>query len=142
MFQVILLTLIASNNSAREIAGEREIFEKERFGGLHTSSYIASKIAFLTILVLIQSLWMGIFVQICIPSLPGSTMTRLLILFMVTAAMTSVCLGISGIMKSPEQSSLLSIYLVGFQLPLSGAILTLPHWLEPISRPFISAFWA
>lgn len=142
MFQVILLTLIASNNSAREIAGEREIFEKERFGGLHTSSYIASKIAFLTILVLIQSLWMGIFVQICIPSLPGSTMTRLLILFMVTAAMTSVCLGISGIMKSPEQSSLLSIYLVGFQLPLSGAILTLPHWLEPMSRPFISAFWA
>ena len=142
MFQVILLTLIASNNSAREIAGEREIFEKERFGGLHTSSYIASKIAFLTILVLIQSLWMGIFVQICIPSLPGSAVTRLLILFMVTAAMTSVCLGISGIMKSPEQSSLLSIYLVGFQLPLSGAILTLPHWLEPISRPFISAFWA
>ena len=142
MFQVILLTLIASNNSAREIAGEREIFEKERFGGLHTTSYIGSKIAFLTILVLIQSLWMGIFVQICIPTLPGSAITRLLILFLVTAAMTSVCLGISGLMKNPEQSSLMSIYLVGFQLPLSGAILALPHWLEPISRPFISAFWA
>ncbi|MDP6860616.1 MAG: ATP-binding cassette domain-containing protein [Verrucomicrobiales bacterium] len=142
MFQVILLTLIASNNSAREIAGEREIFEKERFGGLHTASYIGSKIAFLSILVLIQSLWMGIFVQICIPTLPGSPVTRLLILFLVTAAMTSVCLGISGLMKNPEQSSLMSIYLVGFQLPLSGAILALPHWLEPISRPFISAFWA
>jgi ABC transport system ATP-binding/permease protein len=142
MFQVILLTLIASNNSAREIAGEREIFEKERFGGLHTASYIGSKIAFLSILVLIQSLWMGIFVQIFIPTLPGSPVTRLLILFLVTAAMTSVCLGISGLMKNPEQSSLMSIYLVGFQLPLSGAILTLPHWLEPISRPFISAFWA
>jgi len=142
MFQVILLTLIASNNSAREIAGEREIFEKERFGGLHTASYIGSKIAFLSILVLIQSIWMGIFVQICVPTLPGSPMTRLLILFLVTAAMTSICLGISGLMKNPEQSSLMSIYLVGFQLPLSGAILTLPHWLEPISRPFISAFWA
>jgi len=142
MFQVILLTLIASNNSAREIAGEREIFEKERFGGLHTASYIGSKIAFLLMLVLIQSIWMGIFVQICVPTLPGSPMTRLLILFLVTAAMTSICLGISGLMKNPEQSSLMSIYLVGFQLPLSGAILTLPHWLEPISRPFISAFWA
>ncbi|MBA72630.1 MAG: ABC transporter [Verrucomicrobiales bacterium] len=142
MFQVILLTLIASNNSAREIAGEREIFEKERFGGLHTASYIGSKIAFLSILVLIQSIWMGIFVQICVPTLPGSPITRLLILFLVTAAMTSICLGISGLMKNPEQSSLMSIYLVGFQLPLSGAILTLPHWLEPISRPFISAFWA
>ncbi|NCG27897.1 MAG: ATP-binding cassette domain-containing protein [Verrucomicrobiales bacterium] len=142
MFQVILLTLIASNNSAREIAGEREIFEKERFGGLNTASYIGSKIAFLTILVLIQSLWMGIFVQICIPTLPGSPLTRLLILFLVTAAMTSVCLGISGLMKNPEQSSLMSIYLVGFQLPLSGAILALPQWLEPFSQPFISAFWA
>ena len=142
MFQVILLTLIASNNSAREISGEREIFEKERFGGLNTTSYIGSKIAFLSMLVLIQSIWMGIFVQICVPTLPGSPMTRLLILFLVSAAMTSICLGISGLMKNPEQSSLMSIYLVGFQLPLSGAILTLPHWLEPISRPFISAFWA
>ena len=28
MFQIILLTLMGSNNSAREIAGERQIFEK------------------------------------------------------------------------------------------------------------------
>ena len=34
MFQVILLTLMGSNNSAREIAVERLIFEKEKFAGL------------------------------------------------------------------------------------------------------------
>src|SRR5439155_15713042 len=34
MFQVILLTLMGSNNSAREIAGERLIFEKEKFAGV------------------------------------------------------------------------------------------------------------
>ena len=32
MFQVILLTLMGSNNSAREIAGERQIFERKNSG--------------------------------------------------------------------------------------------------------------
>jgi hypothetical protein len=45
-------------------------------------------------------------------------------------------------MKSPEQASLLSIYLVGFQLPLSGAVLALPEVLEKVTRPFIAAYWA
>ena len=141
MFQVILLTLMGSNNSAREIAAERLIFEKEKFGGLHVSSYIASKVCFLAVLVLVQALWMGIFVQIFVPAMPGDIVTRLGILVLVNAAMTSICLGISGVMRTPEQSTLLSIYLVGFQLPLSGAVLALPGWLEPITRPFISAFW-
>jgi len=141
MFQVILLTLMGSNNAAREIAGERLLFEKEKFAGLHTSSYIASKILFLLILVGIQSIWMGVFVEFLIPSLPGELMYRLFILILVNAAMTAICLGISGMMRTPEQSSLLSIYLVGFQLPLSGAVLTLPVWLEPFTRTFISAYW-
>ena len=33
MFQVILLALMGSNNSAREIAAERQIYEKEKLGG-------------------------------------------------------------------------------------------------------------
>ena len=144
MFQVILLTLMGSNNSAREIAGERLLFEKEKFAGLHVSSYIASKILFLAALVVVQSVWMGIFVEFLIPSLPGEIINRLIILIIVNAAMTSICLGISGMMRTPEQSSLLSIYLVGFQLPLSGAVLSLPHWLEPVTWTLISAYcgWA
>jgi ABC-type multidrug transport system ATPase subunit len=34
MFQVVLLALMGSNNAAREIAGERLIFEKEKFAGV------------------------------------------------------------------------------------------------------------
>ena len=63
MFQVILLTLMGSNNAAREIAGERAIFEKEKFSGLRPSSYIASKVAFLIVLIAAQSIWMGLFVS-------------------------------------------------------------------------------
>jgi hypothetical protein len=44
-------------------------------------------------------------------------------------------------MRTAEQASLLSIYLVGFQLPLSGAVLALPEQVGAITRPFISAYW-
>jgi hypothetical protein len=55
--------------------------------------------------------------------------------------MTAVSLGISSLMRSAEQSSLLSVYLVGFQLPLSGAVLALPEWLGKVTRPFIASYW-
>lgn len=145
MFQVVLLSLMGSNNAAREVAGERLIFEKEKFGGIRPSAYLASKIAFLGSLVLIQSLWMAIFVQQFWKFPDGSEsgfLDHTLLLVMVNAAMTSICLGISSLMKTAEQSSLLSIYLVGFQLPLSGAVLALPKSVEAITQPFISAYWA
>lgn len=141
MFQVILLSLMGSNNSAREIAGERPIFEKEKFGGLRTSAYLASKITFLSCLVLAQSLWMGVFVNFFGP-FRGDFGQHLVFLLLINAAMTGICLGISAVMRTPEQASLMSIYLVGFQLPLSGAVLALPEHIEQFTRPFISAYWA
>ena len=141
MFQVILLTLMGANNSGREIAAERRIFEKEKLSGLKTGAYVASKAAFLLGLVLAQSIWMGIFVHhVC--GFPGDFVTQLLLLVLVNAAMTSVCLGVSSLMSSAEQASLVSIYLVGFQLPLSGAVLALPALLGDAVRPFISAYWS
>jgi hypothetical protein len=141
MFQVILLTLMGSNNSAREIAGERLIYEKMRLGGVRPASYLASKIVFLAILVLVQSSVMAMVVDFFC-ALPGSFGAKWQLLILVNAAMTFVCLAISSVMKSADQASLLSIYLVGFQLPLSGAILKLPNWLEPITQPVIAAYWS
>ncbi|MCB1231064.1 MAG: ATP-binding cassette domain-containing protein [Verrucomicrobiae bacterium] len=142
MFQVILLTLMGSNNAAREIAGERLIFEKEKFGGVRPLTYLSSKLAFLGMLVAIQSIWMAVFVQnIChIPT--TQFWPQLVLLLLVNAAMTAVCLGISSMAKTADQASLLSIYLVGFQLPLSGAVLALPKVAGWITRPFISAYWS
>ena len=141
MFQVILLTLMGANNSGREIASERLIFEKEKLSGLNPFSYIASKAVFLAVLVFAQSLWMGLFVHfVC--GFPGDLPTQLLFLILVNGAMTSVCLAISSLMNSAEQASLVSIYLVGFQLPLSGAVLALPDWVGAVTRPFIAAYWS
>lgn len=142
MFQVILLTLMGSNNSAREIAGERFIFEKEKLGGVRPGVYVASKVAFLSVLVLMQSFWMTVFVQ-SISEIPSQAMLpHFLLLLLVNGGMTAICLGISSLAKTADQASLLSIYLVGFQLPLSGAVLALPEWAGWLTRPFISAYWS
>ena len=141
MFQVVLLTLMGANNSGREIAAERLIFEKEKLSGLSPLSYVAGKAVFLSFLVFAQSLWMGIFVHfVC--GFPGDIGPQLMFLFLVNAAMTSVCLAVSSFLASAEQASLVSIYLVGFQLPLSGAVLALPETVGSIVRPFIAAYWS
>ncbi len=140
MFQVILLTLMGANNSSREIASERAIYEKEHFAGVNPLAYLGSRLAFLALLVCAQSVWMTVFVKV-ICNLPGPILDQILFLLLVNAAMTSVCLAISSLMANPEQASLLSIYFVGFQLPLSGAVLALPDYLEWITRPFIASYW-
>lgn len=141
MFQVILLTLMGANNSGREIAAERLIFEKEKLSGLSPFSYVASKAVFLSLLVLAQSLWMGLFVHfVC--GFPGDLGQQLVFLVLVNAAMTAACLAVSSFLDSAEQASLVSIYLVGFQLPLSGAVLALPDAIGTVVRPFIAAYWS
>ncbi|MBM3859000.1 MAG: ABC transporter ATP-binding protein/permease [Verrucomicrobia bacterium] len=141
MFQVILLALMGSNNAAREVAAERLIFEKEKLGGLRPISYLASKTVFLAMLVAAQSIWMAAFVTfVC--RFPGDLALQTCLLLLGNGAITAASLAISSLLKSPEQASLVSIYLVGFQIPLSGAFLALPEILGKITRPFIAAYWS
>lgn len=141
MFQVVLLTLMGANNGAREIAAERQIFEKERLKGLRTSVYAVSKLIFTGSLALVQGLWMGLFVKV-ICQFPGAFLPQLSMMALCCVAMTFVCLGMSAVFASAERASLLSIYLVGFQLPLSGVVLALPDAVVWLLRPFINAYWS
>ncbi len=140
MFQVILLTLIGANNGAREIAKERSILAKELRAGLSPTAYVGVKFLQIMLLCVVQAFWMAWFVKtVC--GFPGSLLDQFAILFATTLAMSTTCLAISAASPSPERASLLAIYLVGFQLPLSGAALALPGWLSIICRPFIAAYW-
>ncbi len=140
VFQVILLCLMGSNNGAREIAGERALFEKERMAGLRPAAYATAKLLFAAAVGALQGVWMTVFVKI-ICEFPGDWAPQLAILAGVGAAMSAVCLGISALLTSADKASLLSIYLVGFQLPLSGVVLALPDMLVGIVRPFIATYW-
>jgi len=141
MFQVILLSLMGANNGAREIAAERLIFEKEKLSGLRLLPSLAAKACFLAVLVVAQSAWMAVFVKtVC--RLPGDALPQFALLALVNAAMTCGCLAISAWSRGAEQASLISVYMVGFQLPLSGAVLALPEPLGAIIRPLIPAYWS
>lgn len=141
MFQVILMTLMGSNNGAREIVSERLLYEKERLAGLLPGAFLASKVVYTLVLVLVQSLWMTIFVRV-ICQLPGDLLAQGTMLFLANAALTYLTLAISSWSDTTEQSSLISIYFVGFQLPLSGALLAMPELLGVATRPFIAAYWS
>lgn len=141
LFQVILLTLMASNNGAREIASERRLFEKERLNGLRAGAYAVSKMLFVTVLAIAQGTVMTVFVKyVC--EFPGALWLQWGVLCLCCISMSFVCLGFSALARSSERASLLSIYLVGFQLPLSGVVLALPEALVWVCRPFINAYWS
>ena len=140
LFQVVLLSLIGANNSAREIAGERNLYEKERLIGLRPSAYVLSKIIFTSVLAVFQGAWMCGFVKyVC--HFPGEFAVQGAILAMVCVTMTAICLAFSSIFSTSDKANLVSIYLVGFQLPLSGIVLALPEVLKWVCRPFISTYW-
>lgn len=141
MFQVILLALMASNNSAREVVTQRDILEKEKLAGLRPGSVLAGIIFFLSVLVFFQSLWMTLFVR-AVCQFPGDVLGQFWPFLALCGAITSVCLAISSWVRTNEQASLASLYLVGFQLPLSGALLALPDFLGSVTRPLIAAYWA
>ena len=73
---------------------------------------------------------------------PGDAGQQFLFYLLVNAALTAVCLGISAASSTADHASLASVYLVGFQLPLSGAVLALPAGLDTTLRPFIAAYWS
>ena len=141
LFQVILLALMGSNNGALEIAGERLLFEREKLAGLSSEAYLAAKASFLALLITAQALWMVLFVHwVC--SFPGDLFGQAGLLWLADAALTAVCLGFSSLSRTASQASLISVYFVGFQLPLSGAVLALPDAIAQVTRPFIAAYWS
>lgn len=140
LFQVILLALMGANTSAREIASERNLYEKERLIGLKPTAYILSKITFVSSIAIIQGIWMCGFVKL-VCKFPGSFIEQASILALACLAITLICLAFSAIISSPDKANTLSIYLVGFQLPLSGIVLALPVLLKWCCRPFIAIYW-
>jgi hypothetical protein len=131
---------MGANNGAREIAKERDVLEKELRAGLSPGAYVTTKVLLVVGLSLAQAFWMTWFVKtVC--GFKGDFPNQFEILFATTLAMSVTCLAISSASKSPERASLLAIYLVGLQLPLSGAVLALPEIVSTLCRPFIAAYW-
>ncbi|RRK00371.1 hypothetical protein Ga0100230_020950 [Opitutaceae bacterium TAV3] len=107
---------------------------------LRPASYATAKLLFAALIGAAQGAWMTLFVKL-LCDFPGHWLPQLAVLTATGASMSIVCLGLSALLTSPDKASLLSIYLVGFQLPLSGVVLALPSALVWTVRPFIATYW-
>lgn len=140
MAQTILLAFLAANNAAREIAGERMAFEREKYRGLRPGAYVASKVAFLLPWVMVQAAWMGWYVHsVC--RLPGNLWMQIGMLALVNGALTILCLAISSLTRSAWRALLVCFSLAAFQLPFSGTVLSPPEALSWIARPLVTLYW-
>ncbi|MDB6137150.1 MAG: ABC-type multidrug transport system, ATPase component [Verrucomicrobiaceae bacterium] len=141
LLQILGLIFMATRNGSREIAGERNIWQREHLGGLRSSAYLASKVAFVGLLVLAQSLWMGLCIDLISGGLPGNGAMRLALMILTSAAFTALSLGISAFSRSGDQAASRVWMLAFLQAPLSGALIALPGWLSAVLHPLVTAFY-
>ncbi len=140
MAQALLLAFMAVHNAAREVAGERMALEREKYRGLNPVAYVASKAAFLLPWVLLQSAWMGWYVQsVC--RLPGTLWMQIAVLALMNAALTSLCLAVSSLTRTAWRSVPICLCLAALQLPLSGMALSPPETLSWLIRPLGTLYW-
>ena len=102
---IIVATFIGMSGSAEEIIKDRALLKRERFLRLSYSSYIWSKIVYMAVVSLIQTL-LFILVGNTIMGLHGLTGTWWLILF-VTALLSSL----TGLLLSQCLNSVVAIYI-------------------------------
>ena len=141
LFQILGLIFMATRNGSREIAGERNIWQREHLGGLRSSAYLTSKVAFVGALVLGQSVWMGLCIDLVSGGLPGNGAFRLLLMVLTSAAFSAVALAISSFSRSGDQAASRTWMLAFLQAPLSGALIALPGWLSAVLHPLVTTYY-
>ena len=139
--QILLMLILSVRNGAREIAGERPLFERERLAGLRASAYLIGKLGFLIPIVLAQSLTLGLFLSITGGSLPGNGSARLLLLMLTGIAFTSLCLGLSARSSSAARAQNHAWMLLVVNVLLCGALLGFPRLLGGVLQPLITAYY-
>lgn len=139
--QILLVVFMSVRNGAKEIASERPMYDSERLAGVGPVAYLSAKLAFLSPLILWQTLWLGLFVEIATGGQPGPTWVRLAMLVLTGFAFTSICLAISARTSNKERAQSLCLLLAFAQVLLSGALLGLPRVLGGALQPFVTAYY-
>ncbi len=143
---LFLLTTIATwlgtVDSAREIVKERAVLAREAAVGVRLSAYLASKLALLWTLVIVQVLLLGVTVFALQPLHEPTGTTAAAIAILALAGITSVAMGllISASVRSDEQAmSLIPLALIP-QLLFGGAIVPIARMGEPVKALSAAVF--
>jgi ABC-type multidrug transport system ATPase subunit len=141
LIQVLLVLFMALRLGAREIAARRAIYERERIGGVTPAAWLLGSLLFMLPIILVQSVWMEMFLDIVSGGLPGTGLAKLLLPAMSGAAFAAICLGISANSSSKERAHSASLTVLSANVLLCGALLGFPQTLGHIVHPFITAHY-
>ncbi|OYW69281.1 MAG: hypothetical protein B7Z21_01530, partial [Verrucomicrobiales bacterium 32-60-5] len=108
LIQILLVLFMALRLGAREIAGRRAIYERERIGGVTPAAWLIGSLLFMLPIILVQSIWMEMFLDIVAGGLPGTGMAKLMLPALSGAAFAALCLGISANASSKERAHSIS----------------------------------
>lgn len=139
--QVLLIMIISLRSSAREVAGERALFESEHAGGLRTSAYLVAKLGFLIPLVLGHGAAMVFLTEITGGLLPGNRAVRLWLLVLTGAAFSCLCAGISANSRNADRAQGHAWKLWAANVLLAGVLLGFPRPLGAVIQPFVTAYY-
>jgi len=138
--QFVLLAFLTARIASSEVAGERGFLEREKFRGLRVGAYVASKAAFLLPWVVLQALWMGVFIhEVC--RMPGALGWQAGVLALANGAFAAMCLALSSFARTAGRARQLCFGLAALQLPFAGVLLAPPEWLSWTLRPLSPLYW-
>lgn len=140
--QVLMVLGFGVRNGAREIAGERTLYSRELAGGLRPVAYLLGKLGYLLPIILAQSLWLGLTVEIITGGLPGFILPRLILLALTGIAFTALSLAISAWSHSAERAHSRAWMLAYTNVLLAGALLGFPRVLGSVLHPFVTAYYS
>lgn len=143
LIQILLVLFMALRLGAREIAGRRALYERERIGGVSPAAWLIGSLLFILPIILVQSIWMEMFLDIVTGSggLPATGMAKLVLPALSGAAFAALCLGISANSDSKERAHSISLTLLCANVLLCGALLGFPKLLGHVVHPFITAHY-
>ena len=141
LIQILLVMFMALRLGAREIAGCRAIYERERIGGVSPAAWLIGTLLFMLPVILVQSIWMEMFLETVTGGLPGTGLAKLLLPALSGAAFAALCLGISANASSKESAHSISLTLLCANVLLCGGLLGFPKILGHVVHPFITAHY-
>jgi len=139
--QVLMIMGVSLRIAAREIAGERVLFERERLAGLRGTAYLLAKLGFLIPLMVAQGAALVLLVDMMGGHLPGNGLMRLVLLVLTGVAFSSLCLGISAWNRQVDRAQSHAWKLWSANVLLAGALLGFPRPVGFVLQPFITAYY-
>lgn len=128
-------------NSARELVKELPVYLRERSVNLGLAPYLVSKLLPLSLLCLIQCIFLlGIVMGMI--ALPGSFPERLATLFLSGLAATCMGLAVSAFVDSNDKAVAMAPILLIPQMVLSNAVVQLGEVSQWVAKSSVIAFWA